>query len=649
MCGIAGYLSPFKKVENEYLNNMVQAIRHRGPDALNVWQNESSTIGLTHARLSILDLSEAGAQPMHSIFNRFVIVFNGEIYNHNDIRFELATIGRQPSWRGHSDTETLLAGFEVWGIKETIKRCVGMFAMAIWDAKEEKLILVRDRMGEKPLYYGVQSGILYFGSELKSLLAHPLFNVEINRDALSVYLNMSYVPAPMSIYKNVYKLLPGTILEITKNDLNESTLIPYPYWSFNDERKKAQELNYKWNDESAVLELERLMIESVKIQQISDVSIGAFLSGGVDSSAIVSIMQNLSSLPINTFTIGFNEKQYDESMYASDIAKFLKTNHTCIYVTPRETMDVITQLPIIYDEPFADSSQIPTYLVSKIAREKVTVSLSGDAGDELFCGYNRYLWGEKISKIPKSIRKVANSSLDLITLESWDKINAALTPLLPKKYRLTQIADKIQKLSSLFNSDSQRDIYFNLLSVLKPNEVLVYGSNLNIYTNQAENLFSDITQFQEWMMAMDTLTYLPDDILQKVDRAAMSVSLETRAPFLDHRIVSFAWSLPMHMKIRNGVTKWVLREVLNKYVPKRLIERPKMGFGVPIDQWLRGPLKDWASDLLDSSRLENEGYLNSNLVSRKWEMHQSGKYNCQQFLWNVLMFQAWLAEHKKYN
>ena len=649
MCGIAGYLSPFKKVENEYLNNMVQAIHHRGPDGLNVWQNESSTIGLTHARLAILDLSEAGAQPMHSLFNRYVIVFNGEIYNHNDIRFELATIGRQPNWRGHSDTETLLAGFEVWGIKETIKRCVGMFAMAIWDSKEEKLILVRDRMGEKPLYYGVQSGVLYFGSELKSLMAHPHFKAEINRDALSVYLNMSYVPAPMSIYNNVYKLLPGTILEIAKNELYESALIPYPYWSFNDERKKAQELNFIWNDKSAVMELERLMIESIKIQQISDVSLGAFLSGGVDSSAIVSIMQNLSTKPINTFTIGFNEKQYDESIYASDIAKFLKTNHTCINVTPRETMDVIPKLPIIYDEPFADSSQIPTYLVSKIAREKVTVSLSGDAGDELFCGYNRYVWGEKISKIPKSIRKVASCSLDLISPDSWDKINSTLTPLLPKKYRVAQIADKLQKAATLFNSNSQRDIYFNLISALKPNEVLVYGSSLNIFTNQAESLFSDITQFQEWMMAMDTLTYLPDDILQKVDRAAMAASLETRAPFLDHRIISFAWSLPLHMKIRDGVTKWALREVLYKYIPKRLIERPKMGFGVPIDQWLRGPLKEWASELLDPARLKNEGFLNSNLVSRKWEMHQSGKYNCQQFLWNVLMFQAWLAEHKKYN
>lgn len=649
MCGIAGYLSPFKKIENKYLNNMVQAIRHRGPDAFNIWQNESSTIGLTHARLAILDLSEAGAQPMHSPTDRFVMVFNGEIYNHKDIRFDLATIGRQPNWRGHSDTETLLAGFEVWGIKETINRCVGMFAMAIWDTKDDKLILIRDRMGEKPLYYSVQNGILYFASELKSLLAHPQFKTEINRDALSVYLNMSYVPAPLCIYKNVHKLLPGTILEIEKNKLDVSALIPSPYWSFNNERKKSQELNCKWNDESAVRELERLIIESVKIQQLSDVSIGAFLSGGVDSTVIVSIMQKLSSLPINTFTIGFNEKQYDESIYASDIAKFLKTNHTCIYVTPRETMDVIPQLPIIYDEPFADSSQIPTYLVSKIAREKVTVSLSGDAGDELFCGYNRYVWGEKISKIPKSLRNVASSTLNLLSPDSWDMINSALTPLLPMKYRVSQIADKIQKVSSLLSSESQKDIYFNLLTVLKPNESLVYGSNQNKFTNQAENLFTDITQFQEWMMAMDTMTYLPDDILQKVDRAAMSVSLETRAPFLDHRIVTFAWSLPMHMKLRNGVTKWALREVLYKYVPKTLIERPKMGFGVPIDQWLRGPLKEWASELVDPKRLKNEGYLNSDLITQKWEMHQSGKYNCQQFLWNILMFQSWLAEHKKYN
>jgi len=646
MCGIAGYFSATQKIENEYLNKMVKAINHRGPDGLHIWQDESGIIGLTHARLAILDLSEAGTQPMYSHSKRYIMVFNGEIYNHNDIRSEITQTGCKPNWRGHSDTETLLAGFDVWGVTETIKRTVGMFAMAIWDSHKDKLILVRDRMGEKPLYYGIQNNVLYFGSELKALLAHPHFNAEINRDALSVYLNMSYVPAPLSIYKNVYKLLPGTLLEITKAELNQSPRIPIPYWSFNEERKKAQSLNQECTDKSVITELEMLITESVKMQQLSDVPLGAFLSGGVDSSAIVSIMQSLSSSPINTFTIGFHEKQYDESVYAADIAKVLQTNHTSIYVTPLETMDVIPQLPSIYDEPFADSSQIPTYLVSKIAREKVTVSLSGDAGDELFCGYNRYVWGERISSKSKAMRKLVSSTIGLMSPDSWDKLNSAVTPLLPKKYRVAQIADKLQKVSSLLNSESQKDIYFNLLSVLKPSEEIVLGSKLTRFTNEVEKLFTDITNIQEWMMAMDTMTYLPDDILQKVDRAAMAVSLETRAPFLDHRIVSFAWSLPLHMKIRNGVTKWALRQVLYKYVPQKLIERPKMGFGVPIDQWLRGPLKEWASDLLNSERLQKEGYLNYKLINQKWEMHQSGKYNCQQFLWNVLMFQAWLVEQK---
>lgn len=646
MCGIAGYFSQPQKINSAYLTKMIESIRHRGPDGLNIWHDAHKCIGLAHARLAILDLSEAGTQPMISPGQRYTMVFNGEIYNHNDIRREINQTAFQPRWRGHSDTETLLAGFEVWGIKETVQRTVGMFAMAIWDSHEDKLVLVRDRMGEKPLYYGVQNNVLYFASELKALLAHPDFHAEINRDALSVYLNMSYVPAPLSIYKNVYKLLPGTLLEISKEALSTSLERPLPYWSFNEERKKEQLSNQNWSDDTAIAQLEQLVTESVKIQQLSDVPLGAFLSGGVDSSTIVSIMQRHSSLPVNTFTIGFHEKQYDESGYANDIAQYLQTNHTSIYVTPRETMDVIPMLPSIYDEPFADSSQIPTFLVSKIAREKVTVSLSGDAGDELFCGYNRYVWGEKISSKSKAIRKIVSSTLGLMSPDAWDKLNSAVTPLLPKKYRVAQIADKLQKVSSLLNSESQKDIYFNLLSVLKPSEEIVLGSKLTRFTNEVENLFTDITNIQEWMMAMDTMTYLPDDILQKVDRAAMAVSLETRAPFLDHRIVSFAWSLPLHMKIRNGVTKWALRQVLYKYVPQKLIERPKMGFGVPIDQWLRGPLKEWASDLLNSERLQKEGYLNYKLINQKWEMHQSGKYNCQQFLWNVLMFQAWLVEQK---
>ena len=647
MCGIAGYFSQPQKINSGYLTEMIESIRHRGPDVLNIWHDPNKCIGLAHARLAILDLSEAGAQPMISPGQRYTIVFNGEIYNHNDIRREINQTAFQPHWRGHSDTETLLAGFEVWGIKETVQRTVGMFAMAIWDSHKEQLVLVRDRMGEKPLYYGVQNNVLYFASELKALLAHPDFHAEINRDALSVYLNMSYVPAPLSIYKNVYKLLPGTLLEISREALYESLENPLPYWSFNEERKRAQLSNQNWSDDTAIAQLEQLVTESVKIQQLSDVPLGAFLSGGVDSSTIVSIMQRHSSLPVNTFTIGFHEKQYDESGYANDIAQYLQTNHTSIYVTPRETMDVIPMLPSIYDEPFADSSQIPTFLVSKIAREKVTVSLSGDAGDELFCGYNRYVWGEKISSKSKTIRKIVSSTLGLMSPDAWDKLNSTITPLLPKKYRVAQIADKLQKVSSLLNSESQKEIYFNLLSVLKPSEEIVLGSKLIRFTNEAENLFTDIANIKEWMMAMDTMTYLPDDILQKVDRAAMAVSLETRAPFLDHRIVSFAWSLPIHMKIRNGVTKWALRQVLYKYVPQKLIERPKMGFGVPIDQWLRGPLKEWASDLLNSERLQKEGYLNYKLINQKWEMHQSGKYNCQQFLWNVLMFQAWLVEQKK--
>jgi len=640
MCGFAGLLFD-SAVDSLPLESMIKTLQHRGPDSLGVWRNESKGVGLAHARLAILDLSTAGQQPMQSQSGRYVIVFNGEIYNHYELRLLLEKEKYIHNWRGHSDTETLLACFEYWGITSTIEKAVGMFAFAVWDNIENVLILARDRLGEKPLYYGWQGGVFLFGSELKALKAHNKFNDNIDRKALDAYTRFGYVPAPKSIYKGIYKLTPGTLL-LVKSGGKSFELVQY--WSFLEIARKGIVNPFQGSDDDAVKVLEDRLARSVKMQQISDVPLGAFLSGGVDSSTVVALMQANSSRPVQTFTIGFDEKQYNEADNAKAVAKYLGTEHIDLLVTPGEARNVIPILPALYDEPFADSSQIPTFLVSKLARKSVKVCLSGDGADELFGGYNRYLWGSKINSIPFPIRYVLSSTVNMISPQQWDSLNEAMKPFLPKSLRFGMVGNKIHKTAAILKEKSVEEIYFSLVSSWTKPESLVKLCESGYNRIKLWNQLEDFNYVELKMMGLDVLTYLPNDILQKVDRAAMGVSLEVRVPFLDHRIIDLAWSMPLNFKVRNGVSKWVLRELLFKYVPRELIERPKMGFGVPIDLWLRGPLREWAEALLNEQRLFREGFFHPIPIRQKWEQHLSGKYNWQQFLWNILMFQAWYQD-----
>jgi asparagine synthase (glutamine-hydrolysing) len=600
---------------------------------------------LAHRRLSIVDLSEAGHQPMHSASGRWVIVFNGEIYNHLDLR---ASLG-QNDWRGHSDTETLLAGFERWGIRATVERCVGMFAMAVWDRKERELSLVRDRFGEKPLYYGWQKKAFLFASELKALSSHPDWEGEIDQESLAQYMRYSYVPAPRSIFRGLCKLEPGTIVTLSAaRPLAPWHLpAPVPYWSLRRAVAAGAEARWEGSDREAVDQVNAALRTAVAGQMVADVPLGAFLSGGVDSSTIVALMQEQSQRPVQTFSIGFSEEAYDEARYAKEVARHLGTDHTELYVSPEEAQNVIPRLPIIYDEPFADSSQIPTFLVAQLARRSVTVSLSGDAGDELFGGYNRYflaagLW-PRITRVPWPLRRAVAGGLLAVSPATWDRIHAAASPLLPSALRVRLPGEKLHKGARVVSARNGAELYAGLVSQWDPTAVM-------------RNPSGGITVEQEWpgssslaeqMMAWDSVTYLPDDILTKVDRAAMAVSLETRVPFLDHRVAELAWKLPLRMKLRDGKGKWVLREVLYRYVPKQLVDRPKAGFGVPIGDWLRGPLRAWAESLLSEDRLRDAGLFNVPVIRGVWDEHLAGRRNCQHQLWNVLMFEAWRDEYRR--
>jgi asparagine synthase (glutamine-hydrolysing) len=650
MCGFVGVFDP-EQVNEELLRRMVSTIHHRGPDDRGVWCDAGAGVGLAHARLSILDLSSAGHQPMRSVIGRYVIAFNGEIYNHLSLRAELekSALTTDPSpaskreetlWRGHSDTETLLAGFEAWGIEATVKKSVGMFAFAVWDRLTRTLTLGRDRLGEKPLYYGWQGRTFLFGSELKALRVHPVFRAEIDRDALVAFMRYSYIPAPKSIYSGIHKLLPGTLLRVRAGERADSK--PVPYWSLLDEARQGLQTVFLGSDSEALEGLEAKLSRAVALQQIADVPLGAFLSGGIDSSMIVALMQAQSSRPIHTFTIGFDDHQYNEAVHARAVARFLGTDHTELYVTPEEAREVILRLPMLYDEPFGDSSQIPTFLVSQLARRSVTVSLSGDAGDELFGGYNRYAWARKLLKYPAPLRRMLAGGLTALSPSQWDRIYSAMQPMLPSSLRVRLPGDKAHKLAQVLEVDSDAAIYQRLISTWPNPDELVVGGHDSADLSKAWGELDEFGAPENRMMALDALNYLPDDILCKVDRAAMGVSLETRVPFLDHRVVEFAWRLPMHMKMRNGQGKWILRQLLYKYVPKELIERPKMGFGVPIDVWLRGPLREWAEDLLSETRLKRENFFNPAPIRQKWAEHLSGQRNWQYHLWNVLMFQAWL-------
>ena len=638
MCGITGYWGG--GCEPSIAERMSSQLTNRGPDSSGAWVSEPNRLALAHRRLSIVELSPAGTQPMSSPCGRYVLVFNGEIYNHSDVRKQLDIEGGSFNWQGNSDTETLLAGLRHWGLQKCLPKLIGMFAFALWDNVERTLVLARDRMGEKPLYYGSMGDTFLFGSELKALRAHPAWQGEVDRDVLALYLRFSYVPTPWSIYRGIFKLPPAHYLIIA--DQGRSVGSPVCYW---DLGKVAEDgvKNSIGSESQLTDELDVLLRDAVKRQMAADVPLGAFLSGGYDSTTVAALMQAQSERPVSTFSIGFHEKSFDEAVHAKSIARHLGSEHTEMYVTPQEAMAVIPKLPAIYDEPFADVSQIPTYLVSQLARRKVTVSLSGDGGDELFCGYNRYVSGygvwNKLRGLPQPVRQILAFLLNHApgsTLDKWQD-------LLPRQLQVSSLSGRVTKLADALLYQDGSSYYQALVSHSKNPAQLVFGAK-EPETWHSRMVPPGLPSLQEKMMFWDMMTYLPDDILTKVDRASMAVSLEARVPLLDHRVVEFAWKVPISLKYRDGQGKWLLRQVLYRYVPRSLMERPKMGFSVPIEQWLRGPLCDWANTLLDESRLRNEGYLNSTLIRKMWQEHLSGKRNWHRILWNVLMFQAWLEQ-----
>lgn len=643
MCGIVGVLGAAERSSfDASIGGMTYALRHRGPDAGDAWIDAAAGIALGHRRLSILDLSPAGAQPMHSKCGRYVVVFNGEIYNFAELRLALAARGAD--FVGHSDTEVLLAGFSAWGIEDTLKRSNGMFAIALWDRRERLLHLARDRLGEKPLYYGWHEGAFLFASELKALHAWPNFRPEIDRDVLALYLRHNYVPDPHCIYRGFHKLVPGTFIT-AKADAAKQLPMPRVYWSMTDAAARAKREPLAISREESVQVLERALSESVGLRMVADVPLGAFLSGGIDSSTIVALMQAQSPRPVRTFSIGFTVPDYDEAPHARAVAKHLGTDHTELYVSPEETQAVIPELATMYDEPFADSSQVPTYLVSALARRHVTVAMSGDGGDELFAGYSRYasateLWRRQ-QRLPLGVRQIAARLLTAVTPLGWDRIFALSKPVLPARLRHPMPGDKVHKLAGLLAIDLPLAMYQRLISLWQsPDEIVLRAREPASISALAETLPSGI-DFVEQMMLLDTLHYLPGDILTKVDRASMAVSLEARVPFLDHNVVELAWRMPHDWKVRDGSGKWILRELLAHHLPRELFERPKMGFGVPIDSWLRGPLREWAESLLAESRLKAAGYFDPVPVRAIWRAHLAGGQNLQYLLWGVLMFEAW--------
>jgi asparagine synthase (glutamine-hydrolysing) len=647
MCGIAGYLSQksIGRLDAEnILSDMAGALEHRGPDNRGIWSSFDGRVGMAHQRLSIIDTTSAGNQPMSSSSGRYIVVFNGEIYNHKIIRDEINLSRPLHKWKSSSDTETFVEAFETFGISEALKLTSGMFSIAIWDTRDELFYLARDRFGEKPLYYGFQDDVLIFSSELKSLKLHPKFINKIDRKALADYVKFAYVPAPRSIYMGISKLEAGTYFCVSKSGVDPKIC---SYWSAVDSADISKRAQFNCDDVTIEAGLNKVLMNAVKEQMISDVPVGSFLSGGVDSSLITALMQVHSRKPIKTFTIGFNDRAYNEAHHAKVVAEHLGTDHTELYVSPNEAQQVIYDLPSIFCEPFADSSQIPTFLVSSLAKEQVTVALSGDGGDELFCGYNRYIFSGKswnfITKVPLSIRKIIYKLLISISPNLWNTFLDNIQKIIPKMSRYNNFGNKIHKGSELLLLNSIQEVYGYTVSAwhrsgIVKQEVSEFSS-INVFRN---NWFNDV----EAMMLTDTVTYLSDDILVKVDRTAMANSLETRAPFLNQEVYEFAWKIPYELKMRNGVGKSVLKNVLYNYVPQTIIDRPKMGFGIPLEDWLRGPLRDWAEELINEKRLNDEGFFHVRPIRDAWKKHLSGASNYQAQLWPILMFQAWLAENK---
>lgn len=646
MCGIAGLVA-YKNFDfDSVLNKMLCNLKHRGPDSDGSWVDEEKSIGFAHARLSIIDLSETGHQPMISNAARFVMVFNGEIYNHLEIR-KILDAENLVNWRGSSDTETILRAFETWGIERSLSHFTGMFAIAVWDRKQLKLNLIRDRMGEKPLYYGWINQSFAFCSEIKPFKNIPGFEAKINRDAIQLFLENGSIADPYSIYENIFKLEPGKILTL---DYQTKNIDQKYYWDTAENYETAQKNKFSGSETEAVEDLQKLLKNAVNLQMhSSDVPIGAFLSGGVDSSLITALMQSQSTSKINTFSIGFDVKQYNEAEYAKAVAKHLGTNHFEAYVTGKDALDIVPKLAEIYTEPFSESSQIPTFLLCKMTREKVTVSLSGDAGDELFAGYNRYklansTWN-KLNKIPYLARNLADIGINGLPYDFWYSASSLLKNQKNNIEQPINYADKLLKGSKLLKFKNRKVFYskgFMNHNLEAKSWVL---NSKDVPTNFSKNV-SKFESFFDEMMLLDQITYLPNNNLVKVDRAAMANSLEVRVPFLDHDVVNFAQSLPVNFKIKNGVEKWILKEILYQYVPKNLIERPKMGFAVPLSEWMKGPLRDWVEALLDEKKLQEQGYFDAKLIQKKWREHLSGKRNWQNLLWDVVVFQSWLEKNK---
>ena len=635
MCGIAGFIGAASGSDiGATAEAMAKSIAYRGPDDQGIWIDGECETALVHRRLSIIDLSAAGHQPMLSADGRYVISYNGEVYSFQPIADELTARGHK--FRGHSDTEVILESFAVNGIEATLKRMIGMFAIALWDRRDRTLTLMRDRLGIKPLYWAKFGNTFLFGSELKALRAHPGWTPRIDQSAVAAFMRHNYIPAPRTIYEGVHKLEPGTVLTLPwRGEPNISR-----FWDARSVARDGSHNPVEGSDAELTEQLESLLKDAVGRRMIADVPLGAFLSGGVDSSTVVALMQAAKSGAVKSFSIGFDIEGYNEAPHAAAVARHLQTDHTELTVTSKEALDVIPRLADFYDEPFADSSQIPTYLVSAMTRKYVTVALSGDGGDELFAGYNRYQLTQRfwrsLSLMPRAVRKGAAAALTAVRPDRWTQILSAL----PSRLRPPQAGDKVHKAAAVLRLDSADAVYRRLVSHWEPSEIMPQVAEPRSILDDA-TVTKDFPDLLERMQFLDLVTYLPDDILTKVDRASMAVALEARVPLIDHRVVEFAWRLPENVKVRNGTSKWLLRQVLYRHVPPELIERPKMGFGIPLGEWLRGPLRDWAETLLNEQRLRQAGLLDAGMVRRYWADHLDGRRNWQYLLWDVLMLEAW--------
>ena len=650
MCGITGLLDPERRFAPDGLvkavGRMADTLRHRGPDSSGVWADPGGGAALGHRRLAIIDLSPNGHQPMVSAHGRYCLVFGGEIYNHRALRRQLLSAGAQ--LRGHSDTEVLLAAIETWGLEAALDAVVGMFAFALWDRRTRVLSLARDHLGQKPLYFGRIGSTFAFASELKALAAHPDFRAEVNRDALALFLRHQYVPAPHTIWRGVFKLPAASRLSVhLEGSLADAGLLARVerYWCLRTVAERGRAAADPWSQAEALDQLDQLLNEAVRDCMVADVPIGAFLSGGVDSSLVVALMQRHAARPVKTFTIGFWEAQFDEAGHAREVARRLGTEHTELYLTPDEALATIPGLPEIFDEPLSDPSQIPTYHVARLAREQVTACLSGDGGDEVFGGYGRYLVADRLRRrataVPRGLRHAAAALAHALPAGAWDAVLCLARARAPTGLHGQWSGDRVHKLATLLRIDDPDQLYRAVISAVHDPCALVRDAH------EPETAFTDpaqrpgLAEFAERMMYFDALTYLPENILTKVDRASMAVSLEARAPFLDHRVVEFGWRLPLEAKLHAGQGKRLLRQLFARYLPAELADRPKQGFAIPLAAWLRGPLRDWAEGLLDERRLVDEGFLQAAPIRHKWQEHLRGSRNWSSLLWSVLMFQAW--------